>query len=131
MWMKLGTLNDIAAVEERLTNLIGEAKPTMNLVPVDGTIAISDADNGDKTIGVAIAQNANNALTAVEGGLFVPAVQIAEESHGLVAVEGALALRLATIDLDGAMSKGDKQLLGELKDAVDALNGICSWGEMQ
>lgn len=38
-------------------------------------------------------------------------VKIAENSHGLVAVDGALALNLATRTSDGAMSKDDKKAL--------------------
>ena len=39
------------------------------------------------------------------------AVKLAETSHGLVAVNGALTLNLATTDADGAMSKEDKKML--------------------
>lgn len=38
-------------------------------------------------------------------------VKLAAETHGLVAVDGALALNLATKDNDGAMSKEDKKAL--------------------
>jgi hypothetical protein len=145
MWVKLGTLDDIATVEKNLKALIAEVKPAMNLVPVDGTIVIADDENGDKTISVAIAPIDGNALVAVEGGLFVPAasVKIADNSHGLVAVDGALALALATKDSDGAMSKEDKALLDaipntyatskrvdDLEAAVSNLEKSCLWGEM-
>lgn len=158
MWMKLGTLNDVAAVEKKLKELIGdmpedktlvemiaEVKPATNLIPVDGTIVVNSADNGDKTIGVAIAPAANNALVAVDGGLFVPtyisgsgieivdnkvSVKIADASRGLVAVDGALALSLATKDSDGAMSKEDKASLDGLKDSVALLNDACTWGDI-
>lgn len=53
---------------------------TANLTSVDGTIEISDIGNGVKTIDVAIAPNENNALIAVEGGLFVPTVAVPEYS---------------------------------------------------
>ena len=43
----------------------------LNLTPVDGTIVITDADDGSKAIGVAISEQAGNALVAVEDGLFV------------------------------------------------------------
>lgn len=49
-----------------------------NLVPVDGTISIADTTSGGKAIGVTIAPDANNALVAVEGGLFVPTVSVPE-----------------------------------------------------
>jgi hypothetical protein len=45
-------------------------------------------------------------------------VKLADVTHGLVAVNGALALNLATKDSDGAMSKEDKAAL----DALVALN---------
>ena len=41
-------------------------------------------------------------------------VKIADESHGLVAVDGALSIALATKDSDGAMSKEDKAALDKL-----------------
>lgn len=121
MWTKLGTFDDLA-----------EIKPTIELTPVDGTIFIGDAENGDKTIGVNIAPIAGNILTAVDGGLFVPStpVKLADNSHGLVMVDGTLTLNLATKDSDGAMSKEDKITLDKLKDTVSLLNEACSWGEM-
>jgi hypothetical protein len=42
------------------------------------------------------------------------AVKIAEESHGLVAVEGGLSINLATAESDGAMSAADKAALDAL-----------------
>jgi hypothetical protein len=152
MWMKLGTLDDLAAVEKRLKELIDNIKPAINLTPVDGTIVIANTEGGDKSIGVAIAPIEGNALVAVEGGLFVPthtagngieivdnrvSVKLADMAHGLVAVDGALALNLATKDSDGAMSKEDKRILDAipdeveaLKDAISDLEDSFSWGEM-
>ena len=171
MWMKLGTLDNLAAVENNLKELIGELpdgktvvdmiaeiKPSFNLVPIDGTMVIADVANGDKSIGVAIAPVANNALVAVEGGLFVPTytsgagieivdnqigVKLADVTHGLVDVNGSLTLNLATKDSDGAMSKEDKRILDAIPDVyatsdeVDALSEAVSkmeqsfaWGEM-
>lgn len=107
MWTKLGTLNDLADI-----------KPTIGLTPVDGTIFIGDTENGDKTIGVNIAPIAGNILTTVDGGLFVPStpVKLADNNHGLVMVDGALTLNLATKDSDGAMSKEDKAFLDAFKE---------------
>lgn len=132
MWMKLGTLGDLAAVEERLKELISNVKPATNLVPVDGTIVIAGTENEEKTIKVAIAPIDGNMLTAVDGGLFVPSmsVKIADNAHGLVAVDGVLTLNLATNESDGAMSKEDKIALDGLKDSVYLLSNACSWGEM-
>ena len=158
MWTKLGSLDDLAAVEKNLKELIGvvpegktiadmiaEIKPAIELTPVDGTIFIGDAENGDKTIGVNIAPIVGNILTAVDGGLFVPSspVKLTDNSHGLVMVDGALTLNLVTKDSDGAMSKEDKRILdaipkiyatssevAALKDAVSDLEDGFIWGEM-
>lgn len=158
MWMKLGTLDELSAVESRLKELIGELpegktivdmiaeiKPAINLTPVDGTIVITDTDRGDKTIGVAIAPIPNNALVAVDGGLFVPqtSVQIADDAHGLVAVDGVLTLNLATQESDGAMSKEDKRILDlipeiyatseevdTLSEAISKMERNLAWGEI-
>lgn len=48
----------------------------VEFVPVDGTITITDGEDGKKNIGVAISNGVNNALKAVEGGLFVPNVVV-------------------------------------------------------
>lgn len=77
MWIKLAELNELIALEAQLKALIGdlpEGKTLVeliesngsNLTPVDGTLTIID-----NTIKVNIASDPNNALTAVEGGLFV------------------------------------------------------------
>lgn len=111
----VGAVRDIEAkIYERIDSIDSGVG---NLVPVDGTISITSTEDGNKSIGVAIAPVEGNILTAVEGGLFVPStsVKIAEESHGLVAVDGALLINLATTDSDGAMSKEDKIALEELK----------------
>lgn len=47
----------------------------LNLTPVDGTIVITNSEDGGKSIGVAISTQPGNALVAVEDGLFVPHVQ--------------------------------------------------------
>ena len=104
------------------------------LTPIDGTIIFTDNDEGSKSIGVAIAPRADNALVAVEGGLFVPktitpeytadsgieikdnkvSVKLADTTHGLVAVDGALTINLATRKSDGALSKEDKLVIDSL-----------------
>ncbi len=164
MWMKLGTLDDVATVERKLKELIGEipegktivdmiaeVKPSFNLVPIDGTMVVADTESGDKSIGVAIAPVTNNVLTAVEGGLFVPSyiagnsieivnneisVKFADITHGLVAVNGALMLNLATQESDGAMSKEDKIALDivveevqTLKEDISDLEDVFLWGQ--
>lgn len=227
----------------------------LNLVPVDSTIVIADAEDGSKSIGVAISAQAGNALVAVDDGLFVSgtgeiiipeysiekqataeegysssyklkktvgeevtyvgdainigkdmvlegatletvveadvpyvgavvgdpyidmvfndanashiyvpvkglvdaytsgngieiinnviSVKIADESHGLVAVDGALSINLATAEADGAMSKEDKVLFdaipvtyatiaqfNDLQNALAAAEESFTWGEL-
>lgn len=63
----------------KLQELITSGGGLINLTAVDGTINITDSGRG-KAIGVAIAPHANNALVAVDGGLFVPAVVMPEYS---------------------------------------------------
>ena len=76
------------------------------------------------------------------------AVKIAEDAHGLVAVDGGLAINLATTENDGAMSKEDKAALDALialkisenyaskeeiktvADKVAASEESFTWGEM-
>ena len=149
MWTKLGTTNDLVAIEGELNILkeqISTLSPTGGLTPVDGTILIT---NDGKGISVAISDNVGNALVAVDGGLFVPtmsagdgieivdsqvSVKLADNTHGLVAVNGALTLNLATKDSDGAMSKEDKIALDNvieevknLKDTVSDLEDGLTW----
>jgi hypothetical protein len=60
----------------------------------------------------------------------VISVKLAENTHGLVAVDGALALTLATTDSDGAMSKEDKIALDALK-SLDIANMYATKQEVQ
>lgn len=64
----------------KLQELIASGGGIANLSAVDGTISIFDSVDGGKSIGVAIAPDAMNALKAVEGGLFVPTVVVPEYS---------------------------------------------------
>lgn len=48
------------------------------LTAVDGTISITDTENGGKAIGVAVSTADGNTLVAVDGGLFVPTVSVPE-----------------------------------------------------
>ena len=61
------------------------------LSPVDGTIVLTDDENGGKKIGVAIAPDVGNALVAVEGGLFVAPVDLTDVQNRLTSVEGSIA----------------------------------------
>lgn len=65
-------------------------------VPVKGLVDTYTADNGIEIV--------DNLIS----------VKIAAEAHGLVAVEGGLAINLATTEKDGAMSKEDKAALDAL-----------------
>lgn len=73
------------------------------LSPVDGTIVLTDDENGGKKIGVAISTQSGNALVAVEGGLFVPTVEVPE-----YAIE-----KQATADEGYAVSYKLKKTVGE------------------
>ena len=86
-----------------------------NLVPVDGTIVIEDIENDKKAIKVAISVKEGNALTAVDGGLFVPKISVKNDmANGLVAVDGTLSLNLATRKSSGAMSAEDKLIIDSI-----------------
>ena len=86
------------------------------LTAIDATITLTDAEDGGKIIGVAVSAQENNALVVAEDGLFVPqtSVKVAEESHGLVSVDGTLSINLATTESDGAMSKEDKAFIANI-----------------
>ena len=203
-----------------------------NLTPVDSTIVITDADDGSKSIGVAISTTNGNLIAVKDDGLFVAvdsilidnvvglkdrleavesalvggirykgsvdtvedlpenavqgdlyevladnsewcfngekwfeygkssvftpvagdgieivdstiSVKIADESHGLTAVNGELLINLATTESDGAMSKEDKALLAalpnmfatidqvnELKKSIENVEESYTWGEL-
>lgn len=67
----------------------------------------------------------------------VISVKIAEDSHGLVAVDGFMSMVLATKDNDGAMSKEDKAKLDSISEEVAAIKESISnveeayiWGEI-
>lgn len=56
---------------------------------------------------------AGNGIEIVDNKI---SVKLADIAHGLVAVDGALTLNLATKDSDGAMSKEDKRILDAIPD---------------
>ena len=74
----------------KLDALVASGGGLKNLSAVDGTINITDTADGGKAIGVLISQDANNALRAVDGGLFVPNTVVPEYSieKQSVATEG-------------------------------------------
>lgn len=91
-----------AADYQKLQDLIVTGG-TINLTPVDSSIVITEAENGAKSIGIAISTQSGNALRAVEGGLFVPAVVVPE-----YAIE-----KQATADEGYAVSYKLKKTVGE------------------
>lgn len=146
------------SVEKLTTDVTSLAKDVTKaqLTPVDGTIIITETDAEDKGIRVAIAPIEGNALVAVDGGLFVPvtgaalytagegieiidnkiSVKLADITHGLAVVDGALTVNLATSENDGAMSKEDKALLDslpeeleEIHNTLETLNDSRTWRE--
>jgi len=119
MYTTVTTVGAVRDIEEKIYKYIDETAGTGvgSLKPVDGTLVITNAEDGGKTIGVAISTEADNALVVKDDGLYVnsASVKIADEAHGLVTVDGALLINLATSETDGAMSKEDKIALDELK----------------
>lgn len=117
----------------------------ISLTPVDGSLIINN-----NTIDIGISADPGNALVKKQDGLYVGtgtsgnyaaglgltlvdgtfAVKIADVSHGLSAVNGALTLNLATKLMDGAMSKEDKVFLDELKE-LNISNEYATKDEMQ
>lgn len=86
------------------------------------------------------AYTAGNGIEIVDNAI---SVKIAAESHGLVAVDGALSINLATAESDGAMSKEDKALLNsipstyatitqfnDLQNALASMEESYTWGEL-
>lgn len=154
-WHKLSDIDSLSGLTDQITSIQTglenlqkevsdlESSGFGNLTSVDGTVNISDTEDGGKSLSVAIAPAADNRLTAVSGGLFVSSIELAEDSHGLAMIDDTLTLNPATKDSDGAMSKEDKSLIDAIPDTyatfeeVNALNEAISdladcflWGEM-
>ena len=117
-------------IKQEIIKSIPSIDDTGKLVAVDGSLIIKD-----NTIDIGISSESGNALTKKSDGLYVGinsssnysaglgltlvdgtfSVKLADTTHGLVSVDGALALNLATQYSDGAMSKEDKAFIDELK----------------
>ena len=105
--------------------------------PVDGTITLTDDENGGKKIGVAISTQSGNALVAVEGGLFVESVDLTSVENKLTAVESSIAQLqediVGGIRYKGAIATKDdlpadaKQ--GDLYEVIDSGSEWCYNGE--
>lgn len=127
----VGAVRDVEAKIYQRIEELSAGGATANLIPIDGSIVIKD-----NKINVGISSEPGNALTKMADGLYVGtstsgnyaaglglqlvdgtfSVKLADTTHGLVAVDGALALNLATKDSDGAMSKEDKAFIDAIPD---------------
>ena len=74
------TVGAVRDIEKKIYDRINELTSSglSNLTAIDGTMKVVDTENNGKAIGVAIANEAGNALVAVAGGLFVPTVVVPE-----------------------------------------------------
>ena len=99
----LMSAEDKAALEALKSGTVGGLT---SLTPIDGTISIFDTVDGGKTIGVAISTEIDNALIAVDGGLYVPKVSIPEYAIEKqdVAEEGYSASYKLKKTVDGIVS---------------------------
>ena len=132
----VGAVRDIEAkIYQRIEEIASSGGGTTNLTPVDGSLIIKD-----NTIDIGISTEPGNALTKKADGLYVGtstsgnyaaglgltlvdgtfSVKIADQAHGLTAVNGALTINLATKDSDGAMSKEDKRILDAIPYVYEA-----------
>lgn len=148
MYTTVTTVGAVRDIEKKIYERIEEVASggaTSNLTPVDGSLIIKD-----NTIDIGISSEPGNALTKKADGLYVStstsgnyaaglglqivdgtfSVKLAPDTHGLVAVDGALTLNLATEDSDGAMSKEDKAFIDTLKE-LDIFNEYATKAEVQ
>lgn len=104
-----------AADYQKLQNLI-ETGSTINLTPVDSTIVITDAEDGSKSIGVAISAEAGNVLVKKDDGLYV-------DASGSIDVPEYAIEKQETADEGFAVSYKLKKTVGEESSYVgDAIN---------
>lgn len=68
-----------SADKQALDKLVA-SQSGVEFTPIDGTISITDGEDGKKNIAVAISSKDGNILTAVDGGLFVSPVSVPEYS---------------------------------------------------
>lgn len=141
----VGAVRDIEAKIYKHIEEVISSGATTSLTPVDGSIIIKD-----NTIDIGISAEPGNALIKKTDGLYVGtstsgnyaaglgltlvdgtfSVKLADNTHGLVAVDGALTLNLATKNSDGAMSKEDKVFLDELR-GLDIFNAYATKDDVQ
>lgn len=148
MYTTVTTVGAVRDIEAKIYKRIEEATSggtTANLTPVDGSLIIKN-----NTIDIGISAEPGNALTKKADGLYVGtstsgnyaaglglqmvdgtfSVKLADDTHGLVAVDGALSLSLATKNSDGAMSKEDKVFIDALRDSTSP-SGYVTRAELQ
>lgn len=94
-----GVPYDSALVGDPYLDLVlNDAEQSHVYIPVKGLIDTYVAGNGIEIV--------NNVVS----------VKLADNTHGLVAVDGALSINLATHETDGALSKEDKTFLDALRE---------------
>lgn len=71
--------------------------------------------------GLVDSYTAGDGIEIVDGKI---SVKIASESHGLVAVDGGMAMVLATAEQDGAMSKEDKVFIDSIPATYASINRV-------
>ena len=100
----------------KLDALVANSGSIVNLPPVDSTISVTDAPDGGKAIGVKIANIPGNALTAVDGGLFVA------EATGAELAEYAIERQETAEDGYAASYKLKKTVGEEVTYVGDTIN---------
>lgn len=107
---------DMVLKSATLEKVTEENVPYEGAVVGDPYIKMMFNDEGASSIYVPV-KGLVDTFTAGDGISIVDnkiSVVIAENSHGLVSVDGALSVNLATTDSDGAMSKEDKLTLDSI-----------------
>lgn len=111
-----------AADKRALDNLV--ANPGgVEFATIDGTITITDGEDGKKNIGVAISQNEGNALTSVGDGLFVPTTGTPNAEQFDIDENGVLTLK--DINADKVIYNGEK-----LSSVLDNATASYTWFEL-
>lgn len=102
-----GVPYDSAVIGEPYIDLVlNDAEATHIYVPVKGLVDTYTAGSGIEIV--------DNKIS----------VKIAENSHGLVAVDGSMAMLLATAQNDGAMSKEDKAFIDSIPTTYATIAGV-------
>lgn len=70
----------MSSEDKKKLDSLSSGQGASEFVPVDGTIVITDGEDGKKNIGVGISSSEGNTLTKVDGALFVPKTSVPEYS---------------------------------------------------